>query len=127
MFSEAARRGQTRLFRILSEYPEYPEITPERHHQALFLASKNGHGGIVQRILEASLVSVNSRDAESKTPLICAAEHGRKEVMLLLLGQDGIDLDATDSQKRWNAEEWARHSGHPGLITLLQERRQRAV
>ena len=59
----------------------------------LHSASKDGNVSRVQDLL-ASGLDPNAQDGDGWSPLIWAAEHGREEVVELLLGQPAINLEA---------------------------------
>ena len=83
----------------------------------LHSASKDGNVSRVQDLL-ASGLDPNAQDGDGWSPLIWAAEHGREEVVELLLGQPAINLEARNqvgSTALLLAAEW----GHLRVVKLL--------
>ncbi|KAK5050388.1 hypothetical protein LTR84_003669 [Exophiala bonariae] len=125
MLLHATKTGQIHLFRILFNYPD---VSPEMRRKSLFSAAEEGYLEIVEQILghQSLSVSVNSRDEEDdrKTLLMRVAEKGRSQILSLLLKQEGIDLDATDSQNR-KVDDWA--VGRPEIVALLRDKRKKVA
>ena len=83
----------------------------------LITASGEGNLACVQALL-ASGLDPNAQDGRGDTPLIWAAEHGREEVVALLLGQPNINLELRDQEGR-TALLLAAEEGHQGVVEQL--------
>ncbi|MEQ2245310.1 KN motif and ankyrin repeat domain-containing protein 3 [Ilyodon furcidens] len=60
------------------------------------LAVSHGRQEMVQALLECG-ADVNVQDDEGSTALMCASEHGRAEIVKLLLEQPGCDVSIVDN------------------------------
>lgn len=60
------------------------------------LAVSHGRQEMVRALLECG-ASVNIQDDEGSTALMCASEHGRAEIVSLLLEQPGCDIAIVDN------------------------------
>ncbi|KAK3954393.1 hypothetical protein QBC32DRAFT_368602 [Pseudoneurospora amorphoporcata] len=65
--------------------------------------------------------ALNPKDNRGRTPLHAAAELGRDEILLFLLDQKGLNLDATDIQG-YTALHLATLNHHPNCVFYLLER-----
>lgn len=59
------------------------------------LAVSHGNLEMVQMLLEAG-ADINIQDADGSTALMCAAEHGRIDIVKLLLSQSDCDSTIQD-------------------------------
>lgn len=60
------------------------------------LAVSHGRQEMVRALLECG-ADVNVQDDEGSTALMCASEHGRAEIVKLLLDQPGCDISIVDN------------------------------
>lgn len=60
------------------------------------LAVSHGRQEMVRALLECG-ADVNVQDDEGSTALMCACEHGRAEIVTLLLEQPGCDISSVDN------------------------------
>lgn len=60
------------------------------------LAVSHGRHEMVRALLECG-ANVNIQDDEGSTALMCASEHGRAEIVSLLLEQPGCDISVVDN------------------------------
>lgn len=60
------------------------------------LAVSHGRQEMVRALLECG-ANVNIQDDEGSTALMCASEHGRAEIVSLLLEQPGCDIAIVDN------------------------------
>lgn len=60
------------------------------------LAVSHGRQEMVRALLECG-ANVNIQDDEGSTALMCASEHGRAEIVSLLLEQPGCDIGIVDN------------------------------
>lgn len=63
----------------------------------LFTAIISGNVEQVKNALMVNVGDLNTQDAHGKTPLIQATEYSFVNIVLLLLAQNGIDLDIQDN------------------------------
>ncbi|KIH45225.1 ankyrin repeat protein [Ancylostoma duodenale] len=59
------------------------------------LSVSHGKKNTTELLLQCG-AQVNLQDEEGSTALMCAAEHGHKDIVKLLLAQPGIDAALTD-------------------------------
>ena len=60
------------------------------------LAVSHGRQEMVRALLDCG-AEVNVKDDEGSTALMCASEHGRAEIVSLLLDQPGCDISIVDN------------------------------
>lgn len=60
------------------------------------LAVSHGRQEMVRALLDCG-ADVNIQDDEGSTALMCASEHGRAEIVSLLLEQPGCDISVVDN------------------------------
>ena len=85
----------------------------------LTLASFLGHTDVVRELL-ADGADVNDRRHESGgTALISASYKNHTDVMRVLLKQDSIEINHTDTKTGRTALAWAAHRGHVAVVRLL--------
>lgn len=65
------------------------------------LAVSHGRQEMVRALLECG-ADVNVQDDEGSTALMCACEHGRAEIVQLLLEQPGCDISIVDNVRTFN-------------------------
>lgn len=59
---------------------------------------------MVRALLECG-ANVNMQDDEGSTALMCASEHGRAEIVSLLLEQPGCDISIVDNVSALTAQD----------------------
>ena len=69
----------------------------------------------------AKVSNVEVKDDFNRTPLSWAAEKGHEDVVRLLLGREGVDINAKDDGGM-TPLSWAAHIGHAAVVRLLIER-----
>ncbi|TFK25936.1 ankyrin [Coprinopsis marcescibilis] len=96
------------------------DLTDDRGQTALFAAVVNHHAGIVQAILSRGGVDVNRATPGrlAETPLTHASRTGQRDIVQLLLGAEGIDVNAVDSYEK-TALALAAQQGHHDIIRVL--------
>ena len=62
----------------------------------MMLAVSHGRQEMVRALLDCG-ANVNVQDDEGSTALMCACEHGRVEIVKLLLEQPGCDISIVDN------------------------------
>jgi uncharacterized protein len=89
---------------------------------ALYLASVQGHPGIVRRLLEAGATpDVESAGPGSDgTPLCAAACWGHTETVRTLLAYGADPRLREDRGTGWTPLEWAERGPHPETIAVLR-------
>ncbi|KAH0563314.1 hypothetical protein GP486_002120 [Trichoglossum hirsutum] len=83
-------------------------------------AARNGHRGVVERLLLEKGVDLDSKDSSGQTPLSWAARNGNEAVVKLLLG-GGADVNSKNRDGQtpiW----WAAEKGREAVTQLLLER-----
>ena len=85
---------------------------------ALLWATREGHEAVVELLLGADGIDVNSKDGGGRTALSRAAGNGHEAVVKLLLGADGIDVNSKDRYGR-TALSWVAEGGHEAVVKLL--------
>ena len=113
---------------------------------ALSWAAENGHEGVVRLFLGPGLANPGSTGRRREkarrvvgqligrtyfnpgsssgsglTPLSGAAENGREGVVKPLLGREGVDFDARDTEFGRTPLSWAAGNGHKTVVQLLLE------
>ncbi len=63
---------------------------------------------------------MDSKDMDGRTPLSWAAGSGRSEIVKLLLGQKGVDINSKDSKGGQTPLSWAEENRYPDVIKLLK-------
>jgi ankyrin repeat protein len=85
---------------------------------ALFWAAKNGHGAVVELLLEKDGVDLDSKDKHGWTPLWWAIKRGHNAVVKQLLAKDGVDPDSKDKNDQ-TPLSWAAENGHEAVVMIL--------
>ncbi|RYP05212.1 hypothetical protein DL765_009909 [Monosporascus sp. GIB2] len=83
----------------------------------LLLAAGNGHGDVVQQLLEKG-ADIEAKDDYGRTPLIVAAWRGYRAIVQQLL-EKGADIEAKNSF-RGTPLSHAAENGHEAVVQLLQ-------
>ncbi|KAK2029600.1 ankyrin repeat protein, partial [Colletotrichum zoysiae] len=122
----AAEQGDIALFeRLLTLGADInaPPSTNNRGATALQVASINGYFGLVSRILDLH-ADPNAPGAEinGRTALEGAAEHGRLDVVQLLLNS-GVQTCGEGRRQYVRAIKFARTEGHHTVVKLLKSHR----
>ncbi|KAM8822278.1 KN motif and ankyrin repeat domain-containing protein 3-like [Synchiropus picturatus] len=81
------------------------------------LAVSHGRQEMVLALLECG-ADVNVQDDEGSTALMCASEHGRAEIVKVLLEQPGCDISVVDNDGS-NALSIALEASHNHTAVLL--------
>lgn len=87
------------------------------------LAVSHGRQEMVWALLECG-ADVNVQDDEGSTALMCACEHGRAEIVKLLLERPGCDISIVDNVRLFNFQ---RRSFEGTTCTLLQRQLEISV
>lgn len=67
------------------------------------LAVSHGRQEMVRALLECG-ADVNVQDDEGSTALMCACEHGRAEIVTLLLERPGCDISIVDNVRLFKVQ-----------------------
>ncbi|WYZ46774.1 hypothetical protein EsH8_IX_000999 [Colletotrichum jinshuiense] len=101
-----------------------PPVTNYSGVTALQAASIKGYFGLVRRMLELGAdPSVPGSELFGRTALEGAAEHGRLDVVQLLLNS-GVETDGNERRQYVRAIAFASEEGHHTVATLLKSHRQ---
>uniref|UniRef100_A0A1X7TEX4 Ion transport domain-containing protein n=1 Tax=Amphimedon queenslandica TaxID=400682 RepID=A0A1X7TEX4_AMPQE len=134
----ACIEGYTEVVKLLLEYKADVNVTDENEDTPLGMACVKGCKEVVELLLKHGakvnhtningrfkallLISLNLVDAKNSrlkhTPLVMACKRGRKEVVELLLKQDGVDVNATDERNN-TPLGIACIKGHTEIVKLL--------
>ena len=85
----------------------------------LYLASKHGHGNIVEMLLEAGS-NPEKTDVSGMTPLMMAASSGNADLVTMLV-EAGAELDAIETERGQTALVFAAAFNRPEAIRVLAE------
>ncbi|KAK3238665.1 hypothetical protein CYMTET_51336, partial [Cymbomonas tetramitiformis] len=88
-------------------------------YTALMRASKNGHGAVVERLVEAG-ADPNHADQEGYTAMTLASLHGDEAVVEMLI-EAGADLNRATGYQRETALMVASYNGHEAVVEMLVE------
>ena len=83
-------------------------------------AARNGHEGVVKKLLRRENVDPNCPDIYDRTPLVLTAIEGHEGVVKVLLGREDVDPDRPDKDGE-GPLAWAAICGHEGVVKLLLE------
>ncbi|GFO25172.1 transient receptor potential cation channel subfamily a member 1 [Plakobranchus ocellatus] len=86
--------------------------------EVLMLCAQNGNAKEVARILRTDPTRLHARNAQGQMALHVAASKGKKDVVAVIVEQDGVDLDALD-QKNNTALLLAVEAQSPEIVDLL--------
>ncbi|MFM2124238.1 MAG: hypothetical protein RL328_689, partial [Acidobacteriota bacterium] len=86
----------------------------------LWIASVNGHPGIIQSLLNAG-ADANEKLPLGRTPLMLAARTGNVSAMRVLIDK-GANVNAKESEKGTTPIMWAADEGHADAIKFLIEK-----
>jgi len=89
-------------------------------NEVLKCAKDIEHIAVVQLLLETGKADMNSKDYDSRTLLLWAAEKGHEAVVKLLL-ERGAQIESMDVDRR-TPLSWAAEKGHETVVKLLLER-----
>lgn len=114
----AAQQGHEEIaqFLILATHQGDIDVTNNQDETALLLASKYGHASIVAFLILAG-ADTESRPLNGRVPLMAAAMHGRREVIVTLLG---AKADPRKTRKGKTALDYATQHGRVEIIPILQ-------
>ncbi|KAK2002748.1 ankyrin repeat protein, partial [Colletotrichum falcatum] len=122
----AAEQGDTVLFErllILGADINAPPITRNGGATALQLASIKGYFGLVGKMLDLHAdPNAPGADMYGRTALEGAAEHGRLDVVQLLLNS-GVQTCGDGRRQYVRAIGFARQEGHHAVVALLKSHR----
>ena len=97
----AAYYGFTEVVRLLVTHQGIEaDLTDNLDQTSLYKAAGEGHIEVVELLLNAG-ANVNHQTDEKWTPLQTAVYNKRPEIVKLLLNQNDIDLNATNSEDRY--------------------------
>ena len=77
--------------------------------------------GLSEIVAKFKFSNVEVKDDLNRTPLSWAAGKGHEDVVRLLLGRDGVDINSRDD-RGMTPLSWAAQTGHEAVVSLLIER-----
>ncbi|KAG0569217.1 hypothetical protein KC19_6G074200 [Ceratodon purpureus] len=89
---------------------------------ALHLAAREGHKGVVTRLLRCASILVNEEDADGLTPLHYACMSGQAEVVKILLENSKRNVNAEAKDKSTPLHLGVKNGHIPTVIELLRQR-----
>ncbi|XP_046560779.1 putative ankyrin repeat protein RF_0381 [Haliotis rubra] len=95
----AAGYGNQVVFHFLIERRANTLARDDADRTILHWACQGGNVKIVDGILTQNIVDVNSNDGEKTTPLLLAAYHGKRDVLVLLI-EKGAYISAVDHESK---------------------------
>jgi ankyrin repeat protein len=118
----AAKNGHLDVVKVLIDRGVGINAFDPNNWTALHYAAKYGHKAIVELLANAgaSIILKESLE-EGKTPLMLAAQYGRRETVILLV-QKGSDVNTITTRDELTALILAAKEGHKGTVRALLER-----
>ncbi|POR31456.1 Uncharacterized protein TPAR_08331 [Tolypocladium paradoxum] len=103
----------------IDNFPGLQDGEPDFMPRSLLLwAAGIGDVSTVKLLLEMYNVGINSKNADKRTPLSVAAEHGHEALVRLLLATNAVDVDGIDIWRR-TPLSYAAERGHEAIVQLL--------
>ncbi|KAJ5523286.1 ankyrin [Penicillium frequentans] len=115
----AAWFGLTEAAKSLFQYRVEIDFEDNIEQAPLSLAAENGHGTVVELLLEKG-ANLNAKDHGDRTPLFHAAKNGHTSVVKLLLEWGAFDSSDEDTSR--GPLFIAASNGHEDTVKLLLER-----
>ena len=84
----------------------------------LFLAARDGHDAVVERLLAVPGVDANQPNQSGATPLLVAAQNGHEPCVRALI-EAKAGLEAIESQMGGTALLWASAKGYDQVVRAL--------
>ncbi|XP_046557147.1 ankyrin repeat domain-containing protein 50-like [Haliotis rubra] len=86
----AARRGHRELVDLLVKKGANLALVDDVGNNILHWACYGGHIAMVKHVVSKNMVDTDSKGRDGRTPLMCAARHGNKDMFLLLVSKGGL-------------------------------------
>ncbi|XP_071085233.1 ankyrin repeat domain-containing protein 50-like [Haliotis cracherodii] len=86
----AARRGHTEVKDLLLRKGADRELVDGVGNNILHWACYGGHVEMVKHVVSNTIVDINSRGQDGRTPLMCAARNGKLDMFNILLSEGGL-------------------------------------
>lgn len=121
----AAEKGHVEILRLLLEAGAPVNAELSNGMTALHWCSQNGHVSCVEKLIACQDTKVSVKDSFDRTPLLCAAEQGHRDIVYLLApGKIGEKLSAT---ARGACESFEATIVDFGIDAVPRERKQRVL
>lgn len=118
----AAQRGDAAMVELLLRHGAHIDAKDAQFMSALNYASEEGHASAVGVLLQPKhRADIESHGRAGKTPLICAAAAGQKQVLDMLLKRKA-SVKAL-AEKNMNALHFAAQNGHSDTVEFLLTRK----
>ena len=99
---------------------DYVNARNSQYETPLHIASERGLVEIAKILIQTKKVKVNEQDAEDWTSLHRASYHNNKEIVELLLGCDGIDVNkVAENSDKWTPLHAAAKTGNKDIVVRL--------
>jgi len=100
-FHAAARSGKLEAMKFLNKivggrHGALDAITGYNDATAVHLSAMNGHGDVVQYLINSGVVDINAQDNDGRTALHCACADGASDVVTMMV-QEGARMDLSDN------------------------------
>ncbi len=119
----AVDKGNTELIQFLIEKGAELEKKDAQGRTALMYACGKGNWEAVDILLEEG-ADINATDGKHRTALMYAAMHGKKNVVIKLVEEFGLDAKITDYKGR-SASKMAYDNGHIEIARFIQKYEKR--
>lgn len=119
-FHKAVDNGkETEAIRIIN-HPDFEPNYAVDDRTCFYRACMKGRTSLVERMLATTLPDINTQRRLGFTPISIASEHGRAEVVKLLLKQPGIEPSLRNNYGD-TAIMLAKRNGHEFIARLIQD------
>ncbi|XP_071085980.1 serine/threonine-protein phosphatase 6 regulatory ankyrin repeat subunit B-like [Haliotis cracherodii] len=86
----AARRGHREVLDLLMRKEADLKLVDDASNSILHWAFYGGHVAMVKYVVSENMVDINSKGRDERTPLMCAAREGQRQIFDLLVSKGGL-------------------------------------
>ncbi|XP_048246276.1 ankyrin repeat domain-containing protein 17-like isoform X2 [Haliotis rufescens] len=86
----AARRGHREVLDLLVRKEADLKLVDDASNSILHWAFYGGHVSMVKYVVSKNMVDINSKGRDERTPLMCAAREGKRQIFDLLVSRGGL-------------------------------------